>query len=279
MTKRLTACRIQLVTPAQAKRWLDAAAAAGSINRHISHKMVAFLEEELRSKRWQVSNDAIVINPAGVPLNGQHRLTAVYQSGIAAQFVVLEGVEDEAREIMDLGRGRSVSDAMTMMAGVRRARLVTGAIAMIDSKVNDRTLKVSFGRAMEMYDMFKAGFDWAIEAVPGKSFFCSSPVVAALVFAHATNPQMVQDFATRLFMGTDLAIESPILALRNYIMKQGGGGHARDEKELTFDLVLTFARRHIVRSTSKKIRADKDAVAYFAKANKQQPAATVQRAA
>ncbi len=255
--------QIMWVTPEMAREWLK----RNSGNRPLSQTTVAGYVDEQINGRWRLVGDAIQIDTQGTLINGQHRMTAVSQSGVTCQFLVLFDCDDETKSLIDLGRARTVSDTLRMEYGIERARMVTGAVSALDLFVHERKLKMTVGHAIEMLDPFGQALRWVTRAMPGKSRFSSSPIVAALTYAHRTAPAAVEEFTTQLLVGDELKAESPILKCRNHILQRGGAGTASDEKRHTFLLVLTAIRHHLNKQRTRSVKVDPDVIAYFARAH------------
>jgi hypothetical protein len=99
----------ETVTPAQAKQWLDV---DNHRNRKLREGRVAYLTDEIRAGRWQVTHIGIAFDPKGNLLDGQHRLAAIVRSGVAVQMVVARNVPPETYIAMDRGLMRTMPDVL-----------------------------------------------------------------------------------------------------------------------------------------------------------------------
>lgn len=259
MSKSIATSRIQTVAPKLATEWMK----SNCGNRHISGPHVAGLVDEMLTGRFVLTGDAIQFNRAGELINGQHRLQAVIDSGVACTFLIMEGVEDEAKAVLDKGRGRSVPDALRMCHGVERARMITATVASLDDFAYDRRLKVSPGHVLERMADHEAAFRWAVDSIPGKTVFSGAPITAALVYAHKADPTSVEEFARRMFNGADLRGDSPILQFRNFVIRQGGSGVLHDEKRNTYFLLLLSIVKFVQGGSVRVLRRNDDAVTAF----------------
>lgn len=102
---------IETITPDQAKLWLSHNKNNRSIRRHKVSKYV----NELRTGRWRLTHQGVAFNCDGTLKDGQHRLTAIAESGISAQMVVARGLSDEALVYVDRGSARGIHDNAKMM--------------------------------------------------------------------------------------------------------------------------------------------------------------------
>lgn len=81
--------------------------------RIIRPKAVSLLKNEMIEGTFKLSTDAILIL-RGKLGNGQHRLTAVAQSGKPQQFLVLKTNDESIFKVLDCGLRRTIGDAMNL---------------------------------------------------------------------------------------------------------------------------------------------------------------------
>lgn len=98
---------IETITPEMAQMYLN----KNIGNRQLSKATVASYAQLMRDDLWEVNNDAICFNASGRLLNGQHRLSAVVESGKPIQFAVIRGLGDDSFVTMDNGKNRIAADA------------------------------------------------------------------------------------------------------------------------------------------------------------------------
>lgn len=242
--------RIVNVTPAMAKKWLE----NNVQNRSLSEQTVRFLADEMKEDRFRLTNDALTFNTKGELINGQHRLTAVVGTGVTCQFIIFDNADDGVKECLDLGRSRSIPDMLKMIYGVDRARMITGAIRILDAFVGNRKIKLSVGHALEQIGRYDPAFKWAVAEVPGKNQFAISAIIAAIIYAHRTDPVSVEEFARRLFTGTGLSEGSPTLRFREYVHSRRGLFHTSEDKRECFVLCLVAIAKHMRGSRIKQLR-------------------------
>lgn len=114
---------VERITPAIAKHIL-----ANNINnRNVSRLTVKKYAQEMKSGNWQLNYEPVVISNTGKLLNGQHRLMAIVQSGVAVDLYVIRGADDNIT-IYDRGYLRKEDQVIAMM-GVTNSTKGTVAIA------------------------------------------------------------------------------------------------------------------------------------------------------
>ena len=72
---------IMQITPDLAAEFLK----RNTSNRAIKKSKIKKYADDLRRGNWKLTHQGVAISPSGRLLDGQHRLSAIVQSGIAAQ--------------------------------------------------------------------------------------------------------------------------------------------------------------------------------------------------
>lgn len=85
-----------------------------SRNRKISGNAVRDLKKSIIDGQFFTSADAITFDTEGRLVNGQHRMTAVRESGLSAQFLVIRNFPAEHVGCIDIGRKRSMNERLTI---------------------------------------------------------------------------------------------------------------------------------------------------------------------
>ena len=87
-------------------------------NRPASKRQIKKLASDMKEGRWSLVRDAITISQKGFLVNGQHRLEAVIESGTTQSFIFFFGATDEAVQLLDIGRKRTMEQRITI-SGIR----------------------------------------------------------------------------------------------------------------------------------------------------------------
>lgn len=113
------------VTRAQAVRWLSNNAA----NRKLRSSKVTAYSADMKAGRWRGDDGIIKVNPRGELVNGQHRLTALVDSGLPYLWLLVQIAEGTAESFRgDNGLVRTIRDATghpTLLTGAATALLRT----------------------------------------------------------------------------------------------------------------------------------------------------------
>lgn len=110
MSERVKTMKISVmqITPDLAAEFLK----RNTGNRTIRKTAVNQYADDLRRGNWKLTHQGVAISPSGRLLDGQHRLSAIVQAGIAAQMVVALDVDEGAYAVIDRGKPRRLTDAV-----------------------------------------------------------------------------------------------------------------------------------------------------------------------
>ncbi len=119
---------IDEISPAKAAQMLDTINIG---NRKITKTRVDQYKRDLLNGDWLFNGDAIRIDEHGVLIDGQHRLTAVAQSGVFCEFLIIRGIKSKHKHTIDTGKGRTGGDTLSIQSGVSASdsHVISGAIS------------------------------------------------------------------------------------------------------------------------------------------------------
>lgn len=98
------------ITPDIAVKWLE----GNVVNRPVSQSHVDAMAEEMKADCWVTTHQGIAFDADGTLVDGQQRLWAIFMSGRTVRMAVSRGLPIEAIELIDGGKGRSVTDRMSI---------------------------------------------------------------------------------------------------------------------------------------------------------------------
>lgn len=195
--------------------------ATTSFNRPVSSARVITLANEMRTGKWQLNGEPIIISETGKLLDGQHRLYAIMEAKKHVEMCIVRGASDNSFETIDTGRARSGGDIIAMQ-GYKHPKVSAAAASMIwrmyhATTINEVCPPIFQLRVLERYSAIQkwaAFVDGATSPLPQTSF------LTALVYLDniAQAPLLAERFCAGIMKGADLAQGSPILALRNRMM-------------------------------------------------------------
>lgn len=171
-----------LVTPAMASRWL----LRNGRNRKLNRQYVAKLVADYRNGDAHITHQAVAFFEDGSLADGQHRLTAIVESGVAVHLIVFKGVPLRSAVAIDDGIRRHLSHSMQILSGSDVLQTRRG-VAIV------RVLLAMHGLASPTNDMIihyerthRAVITRGIRVSTGLGTkFSSAPLVAAYICALA----------------------------------------------------------------------------------------------
>jgi len=117
------------ITPEMAREWLET---AEDNYRRIQPKRVQAIASAIVAGGWKYNGESIKFNSDKRLVDGQHRLTAVVQSGIPIVSEVVEGI-DEIDEI-DTGKPRTAADVLHRHGYINDRQLAATVSLLIQFK-------------------------------------------------------------------------------------------------------------------------------------------------
>jgi hypothetical protein len=200
-------------------------------NRHIRKTRVELYLRDILAGRWPVNGETLVFAPDGDLLQGQHRLMACVQAGVAFESYIIGDIPEDYRWSFDSGLSRTVGDVLGFV-GESNATNLGAAITVAWKITTNGTLHSGGGypyptrsdlneylaRNLDIRDSVKAGERAA------KSPVRMTPSIAAglhHLFAQV-DADAADDFFARLASGADLAPDNAVLVLRNVLLSQIG---------------------------------------------------------
>lgn len=205
-TKILTEDDAIFVTPEMAEAWLK----ANVNNRPLQPARVADLVRALRSNQWRLTPDAICFDGDGCLVSGQHRLSAIVESGIAAQLFVVRLSHTDTVLVTDRQRSRTLGNILAIR-GEKNANALSGVLQLLWRY--ERVLKrggdnwgdarpcPNAAEVLEVLERNPFARDWAVfGTTKARKFPIQSGIVASLgaVFEHASS----HDDAVAFWLGT-----------------------------------------------------------------------------
>jgi hypothetical protein len=121
--------RVENIDPDRAAKLL----ACNGKNRPISPRIVDQLSADIEEDAFEFNGDTICLSSEGILLDGQHRLSAIIQSGRAVPCIVVYGLDPTVSDTIDQGKPRSVKDILALSYGIRpdNAGLIVGIATVL----------------------------------------------------------------------------------------------------------------------------------------------------
>jgi hypothetical protein len=213
-----------LVTPEQAEVWMG----LNTKNRKLSGPVSSYYAAQMSSGDWIPTGQAIIFGRDGKLLDGQHRLSAIIQSGQPVALLVVRGITPEAFKAIDRGKGRSIGDLLHLTGEANAPMLGCACRYLATFRATGRFGKawgrVSYSAVAEVLlqnpDLrVSAGFAQNYSHSHGFSIGSPSLLCVLHYLFSQANKEEAAFFFDRLGTGQELYRENPILQLRNLLIK------------------------------------------------------------
>lgn len=221
---------IATITPDIARHMLE----RNEDNRPIRDRLVRQIASDIGHGLWQLNGEAIIIARDGSLNDGQHRLSAIVESGTPIQTVVMFGVARESRYTVDMGTARGVGDLLgmqgkkygtlcasisTLYMGYKRGVYTYGGSKGVKSEIPTKQAVHRF------YTTQSKAIDRAAERVGPNVYFCkNTPTVwgVAYIIMSKIDPSAAEEFFHKAATGENLKRGDAILTMRTHFMEMGG---------------------------------------------------------
>lgn len=196
-------------------------------NRNVTAKSAARLVRDIAGGRWQFNGESIVVADTGELNDGQHRLAAVANTGVAIRSVIVFGVPRASRETLDTGRSRDLSDWLALH-GITSAALTAATTRRVmnfeasKGATLDRTTRFSQAEHLE-----RAINDTLIHAAvkhahvltnPARDLIPGSIIATCLYLTQKIDPHEATHFIDRVCIGDLLEREDAAFRTRRALM-------------------------------------------------------------
>lgn len=221
--------RLETITPAMAKKYLE----KNTRNRHLNEARVLQMARALKEGKWKLNGDAIRFDKNGNLVDGQHRLTACYLSGISLKTWVVRNLDEDVFDTIDQGKKRTASDILSVDGIAYGSRISAGARAIYDyldgmpvkgGKQTANTLtniEVAALVKNEIPELIDMGYSMFSDKRV-KILLPAGPALAVYWLTTQIDEDKSQEFFDKLRTGENLKGDSPILVLRNRLMAHRG---------------------------------------------------------
>lgn len=187
----------RLITP-QIANWI---LQLNKHNRHLYPTYVAKLKGALERGEWQETGEPIIISKEGILNDGQHRLSAIAESGIAAVCDVRFGIDRAAFLATGTGKKRNAADALAIMQYANTNCLASAAryIYHYENSIGDYSKSITNAQVLEIVRRHPI-IEQVVSRVSGSKF---KPLRIACIVAIMVLAAEQSDMATlELFLHT-----------------------------------------------------------------------------
>lgn len=211
---------VQLISPDMANAFLK----QNTRNRPLDLRRASRLAEAIQRGEWVLNGDTIRISESGVILDGQHRLKAISQAGVAVKTLVVSGLPDSVFETIDVGGAARTTGHVMAIRGEKHYNSLAALTRMyfIWRKSGDPTngnpdntpttaqqIELAEDRRFAETVSETEKLPWCRKHLtPTMSAFC-------LHAFKEHNEELAREFFILLNSGAGLSMDSPVLLLRD----------------------------------------------------------------
>lgn len=223
--KTISEMEIMLVTPELAQEWLEN---TKFNNRHIVDRLVNKIARDIKSNKWVYDGNSIKFDKDDNLIDGQHRLWAILKSDMNVQCLIIRGLDDRAKNIIDTGKSRTNSDVLHFNGFINTASLANACRLAIGYRKNSGNLYDWAGGSAKANCSTSEILNEAqentklvssLQDVISKKFTKKFMGIGTAAFCHyiftKKDKLMADEFFYLLEKGIDLPEGHPVLALRN----------------------------------------------------------------
>lgn len=223
---------IEKITPEMAARYLE----SNRVNRSFRHVRAETLARAMTRGEWALNGDAIRFYENGDLADGQHRLSAIVETGVTIESFVIRGLKSDTSATIDKGAPRTTADNLVIDLGVQKnvARHVAAAAAHVIAhdtglqswaRSGSQTHKYTTSLAVEEWyteniDVIDRGVCFITSELSRASYFIPrSGVLALSILFDRSNPELSHDFLARVLNGHEISKDSPEDYLRSAMLR------------------------------------------------------------
>lgn len=219
-------------------------------NRNPRHGSMMMLSRAITNGEWIETGDTIKFDMFGRLLDGQHRLMAVVHADRSVNMDIVFGVSPEAFDRIDTGYARTTNQLLAM-SGIKNGAVITsGARSMMaiqSGLSNTSSLSVSRHQVLDFVKKNPDIIEGArvSDTIKSRIGRVVSPggTTAAITILTRRMGKDVDPFVDGLCSGANLTKESPILALRNRLIR-GSTSKITDGVEIAALFIKAFNSWH-----------------------------------
>lgn len=232
--------RIEEITPQRALELLG----DNNGNRNLSQKTVDRYANSMANDNWSLTGDPIRVADTGRLIDGQHRLTAVVQSGKPITSVVIYGMPEAIFDKIDVGKVRNGADALSIAGCAKYATYKAAALRGYNAFVKGRGTRDMGGYNMrlensELVEFYKDNkdvdyiIDLGADDYPAALKLMGYGAFAVTFYTlYKIDKELTYKLFSGLNTGANLPPTSPILALRNKFMSIRASGYRIRTREM-----------------------------------------------
>jgi len=184
-----------VVTPALAKYILET---CNIHNRNISKATVDSYVNDIKAGAWRDNGERVKFDREGALRDGQHRRSAIVQSGVTMEVDMIFGLEPDIQGTFDRQRPRTNGDDWNIKYDTKNGNVLMARARAIRLLFNSHRTKMSFSLIEGIANDFSEGLRMTCDIVTTRSGIGRAPVMAAFAIAAEARPVLVRTLLKEL---------------------------------------------------------------------------------
>lgn len=224
------------ITPEIAATWLK----SNTHNRNFRPAVAASYAADMTAGAWLENGQSIRFATDGTLLDGQHRLTAIRDSGVTIRMLVVRGLPNETQMTMDTGAKRTFADVLRMDGEKWAPALAAVCLRVYQWKQGLRKNLKGGARpthrqlldTLQEHPEIRRSVEIADRVRMSGSLTASTAALCHWLFVNIDADDCAFFFA-RLTDGAGLMVDDPIYALRRALENLSAGQGKPEEPHVT----------------------------------------------
>jgi hypothetical protein len=205
-------------------------------NRFIRNAKMSQYADDIRAGRWTFNGEPILISKEGLVNDGQHRCSAVIETNLPIDTMMIFGLDRASRITVDQGAAKAAADYMSM-ENIPNATVVAsvGRLLLAYERSGGKNFSnSSYISAGEIVTRFRDDIYLARSATFAASMHCYAKKLAPpsiIGFCHCLmsrlDPGVADDYLRQVCIGENIRKSDPAFAAREGLFRER---LTRDEK-------------------------------------------------
>lgn len=213
---------IETITPKKAEQWLS----VNTSNRKLREGVAERYAADMKAGKWTQCITPIAFYEDGELADGQHRLWAIVESGVAVQLPVMRGLSRDDGLNIDTGLNRTLVDNAKISGGIeyQLSHHLIAVVKAIETGGKCGSGAFTHAQTLELVERHYEAAHWALHHGPRKRGMRNACTLAALARAywHERDLTRLEKYGDVLDTGFANGEEdSAAVAMRNYLLEKG----------------------------------------------------------
>lgn len=251
-TQNTLAGKVVQITAKKAEELL----AKNGVNRPLSLKRVTRYADAMRKGQWQLNGEPIIVSENGRLMEGQHRLSAVIESGVESiPMYVITGTSEDTFKTLGSGAARTAADWFKIRGETHYAHLAatltrlwfyetSGGMSMHNSGSDATPSKTDLDDLLDKFPKIRDSVEFCCKAENNTASLALPATITAAchyVFSKTRAPggkTKADDFVSKLATGEEMSRNHPVMLLRKKLMERKRATHEKINLQAVVYLVF-----------------------------------------